>query len=42
MRIQWISENKQNYLDQFNQKFIEYSDVIVKLTNKRDKLINKI
>ena len=39
---QWISENKQNYLDQFNQKFIEYSDVIVKLTNKRDKLINKI
>ena len=39
---QWISENKQNYLDQFNQKFIEYSDVIVKLTDKRDKLINKI
>ena len=39
---QWISKNKQNYLDQFNQKFIEYSDVIVKLTNKRDKLINKI
>jgi len=39
---QWISENKQIYLDQFNRKFIEYRDIVVKLTNKRDKLINKI
>ena len=39
---QWISENKQNYLDQFTGKLNEYNDIILKLTNKRDKLINKI
>ena len=39
---QWISENKQNYLDQFTGKLNEYNEIILKLTNKRDKLINKI
>jgi hypothetical protein len=38
----WISENKQNYLDQFTKKLNEYNDIILKLTNKRNKLINKI
>ena len=39
---QWISKNKQNYLDQFTRKLNEYKDIILKLTNKRDKLINVI
>ena len=39
---QWISKNKQNYLDQFTRKLNEYKDIILKLTNKRDKLINLI
>ena len=39
---QWIFDNKQNYLDQFTGKLNEYNDTILKLTSKRDKLINKI
>jgi hypothetical protein len=39
---QWISENKQNYLNQFTKKLNEYNNIILKLTNKRGKLINKI
>jgi hypothetical protein len=38
---QWISENKQNYLDKFNKKLDKYEDVITKLKTKRNKLINK-
>ena len=39
---QWISENKQNYLNQFTRKLNEYNNIILKLTNKRGNLINKI
>jgi hypothetical protein len=38
---QWISENKQNYLDKFNKKIDKYESVITKLKTKRNKLINK-
>ena len=39
---QWISENKQDYLDKFNKKLDEYKSVIKELTKKRNKLITKI
>ena len=38
---QWISENKQNYLDKFNKKIDKYESVITKLKTKRNKLINR-
>ena len=38
---QWITENKQDYLDKFNLKLDEYKSVIKELTKKRNKLIAK-
>ena len=38
---QWISENKQDYIDKFNKKLDEYKSVIKELTKKRNKLITK-
>jgi hypothetical protein len=38
---QWISENKQNFLDKFNKKLDKYESVITKLKTNRNKLINK-
>ena len=38
---QWISKNKQNYIDKFNKKLDEYESVITKLKTNRNKLINK-
>lgn len=35
---QWISENKQNYIDKFGKKLNEYENKITKLKTKRDKL----
>jgi len=39
---QWISENKQDYIDKFNKKLDEYKSAIKELTKKRNKLITKI
>jgi hypothetical protein len=38
---QWLSENKQDFIDQFNKKLDEYKSVIKELTKKRNKLITK-
>jgi len=35
---QWISENKQNYIDQFGKKLNEYENKITELGTKRNKL----
>ena len=35
---QWISENKQNYLDDFGKKLNEYENKITELNTKRNKL----
>ena len=35
---QWISENKQNYLDEFGKKLNEYENKITELNTKRNKL----
>lgn len=39
---QWISDNKQNYLDQFNKKLNEYEEIIRKIENRRVKLQTKV
>ena len=39
---QWISKNKQDYLDDFNKKLEEYETVISKLKAKRNELIIKV
>ena len=39
---QWISENKQNYLDQFNKKLNEYETLITEITSKRNWLITQL
>ena len=39
---QWITENKQDYLDKFNLKLDEYKSVIDKLSTRRNTLITKV
>ena len=39
---QWISENKQNYIDEFGKKLDEYENKITELTTKRNKLITNL
>ena len=39
---QWISKNKQDYLDDFNKKLEEYETVISKLKAKRNELIIQV
>ena len=38
----WISENKQNYINEFKGKLNEYEKVITDLDTKRNSLINKL
>ena len=37
----WISKNKQNYINEFNEKLNEYEKVIIDLDTKRNSLIDK-
>ena len=39
---QWISENKQKYTDQFNNKLNEYETLITEITSKRNWLITQL
>jgi len=39
---QWISENKQNYIDEFGKKLNEYENKITELTTKRNKLTTNV
>ncbi len=39
---QWISENRQKYIDQFNKKFNEYETLINEITSKRNWLITQL
>ena len=39
---QWISENKQKYIDQFNKKLNEYETLITEITSKRNWLITQL
>jgi hypothetical protein len=39
---QWISENKQNYIDDFGKKLDEYENKITELTTKRNKLSTNV
>lgn len=39
---QWISENKQNYIDEFGKKLNEYENRITNLTTKRNKLTTNL
>ncbi|MDC0215588.1 hypothetical protein OAJ75_00675 [Candidatus Pelagibacter sp.] len=39
---QWISENKQNYIDEFGKKLDEYENKITELTTKRNKLTTNV
>ena len=39
---QWISENKQNYIDEFGKKLDEYENRITELTTKRNKLTTNV
>ena len=37
----WISENKQNYINEFNMKLDEYDSLILNLNTKRNKVTNE-
>ena len=39
---EWISKNKQDWIDKFEEKKAEYDNKIIKLTTKRNKLISLI
>ena len=39
---EWISENKQKYIDQFNKKLNEYETLITEITSKRNWLITQL
>ena len=38
----WISENKQNYIDEFKEKLNEYEKVITYLDTKRNRLVDRL